>query len=236
VSRSALTSEIIWRELQLTREEKPVVISLSDIAASGGYYMAVGGDKILAEPNSITGSIGVFATVPNLNGVSEKVGINAEQVGTHHYSMDYSFFEPMRDDFREVLREGIDQAYQTFLDRVAEGRKISKGRADSLAQGRVWTGQQAFDNGLVDGLGGMPEALQMAADMAGITDFKLKILPRFKTGIERLMEDLGGGQMRTEDWITSELGQEWGQTLIALKQMFEQEGIQARLPFTLNIK
>ncbi|MGA9239190.1 signal peptide peptidase SppA, partial [Robiginitalea sp.] len=233
---SALTSEIIWRELQLTREEKPVVISLSDVAASGGYYMAVGGDKILAEPNTITGSIGVFATVPNLNGISQKVGINAEQVGTHHFSMDYSFFEPMRDDFREVLREGIDQTYQTFLDRVSAGRKISKARADSLAQGRVWSGQQALENGLIDGLGGMPEALQMAADMADITDFKLKILPRFKTGIERLMEDLGGGQMSTEQWIKTELGPEWGQTLIALKQIFEQEGIQARLPFTLNIK
>ena len=233
---SALTSEIIWRELQLTREEKPVVISLSDIAASGGYYMAVGGDKILAEPNTITGSIGVFATVPNLNGISQKLGINAEQVGTHHFSMDYSFFEPMRDDFREVFREEIDQTYQTFLDRVATGRKISKARADSLAQGRVWSGQQALENGLIDGLGGMPEALKMAADMAAITDFRLKILPRFKTGIERLMEDLGGGQMSAEEWISDELGPEWGQTLIELKHMFEQEGIQARLPFTLKIK
>jgi protease-4 len=198
--------------------------------------MAVGGDKILAEPNTITGSIGVFATVPNLSEVSEKVGINAEQVGTHHFSMDYSFFEPMRDDFREVLREGIDQTYQTFLDRVAQGRKITKGRADSLAQGRVWSGKQALENGLIDGLGGMPEALEMAADMAEISDFKLKILPRFKTGIERLMEDLGAGQMNTEQWITSELGPEWGRTLIALKQIFELEGVHARMPFTLNIK
>ena len=142
----------------------------------------------------------------------------------------------MRDDFRGVLREGIDQTYQTFLERVAEGRKMTRTRADSLAQGRVWTGQQALENGLIDGLGGMPEALEMAAEMAEITDFKLKILPRFKTGLERLMEDLGGGQMSTEQLITAELGPEWGQTLIALKQIFEQEGIQARLPFTLNIK
>ncbi|MDM9630496.1 signal peptide peptidase SppA [Robiginitalea aurantiaca] len=232
---SALSSELIWRELQLTRKAKPVVVSLSDIAASGGYYMAVGGDIILAEPNTITGSIGVFTTVPNLSGISEKVGINAEQVGTHHYSMDYSLFEPMREDFREVLRDGIEDTYQMFLERVSEGRKISLAKADSLAQGRVWSGKQALENGMVDDLGGMPEALELAAEMAGITDFKLQILPRYKTGLERLMEDLGGGQVSADQVITSELGPEWGETIMALKQLLKQEGIQARMPFILKI-
>lgn len=233
---SALTSELIWRELQLTRKEKPVVISLSDMAASGGYYMAVGGDKILAEPNTITGSIGVFATIPNLNGISEKVGINAEQVGTHHFSMDYSFFEPMREDFKEVLREGIDETYQVFLKRVAEGRSMSMARADSLAQGRIWSGKQALENGLVDGLGGMPQALEMAAEMAGITEFKLQVLPRYKTGIEKLMEDLSGGQVLADRWITSELGPQWAETIQSLKHLFREEGIQARMPFILKIQ
>lgn len=233
---NALTSELIWRELQLTRKEKPVVISLSDVAASGGYYLAVGGDKILAEPNTITGSIGVYATVPNLSQIAEKAGVNAEQVGTHHFSMDYSFFEPMRDDFREVLRSGIDDTYQLFLDRVSEGRNMSRTQADSLAQGRVWSGKQALANGLIDGLGGMPDALEMAAEMAGISEFKLKILPRYKTGIERLIEDLGGGEMSANEWITSELGSEWGETIIALKKLLKQEGIQARMPFILKIK
>ena len=233
---NALSSELIWRELQLTRKEKPVVVSLSDYAASGGYYLAVGGDKILAEPNTITGSIGVFATVPNISGVAEKVGINAEQVGTHHYSMDYSFFEPMREDYREVIREGIDDTYQLFIDRVAEGRKMSRSRADSLAQGRVWSGQQALENGMVDALGGMPEALEMAAEMAEISDYKLQVLPKYKTGFERLMEDLGGGQMSGDQWIISELGPQWGDTLIAIKKLLQQEGIQARMPFTLNIR
>lgn len=233
---NALTSELIWRELQLTRKEKPVVISLSDMATSGGYYLAVGGDKILAEPSTITGSIGVFLTVPNINEIAGKAGINAEQVGTHHFSVDYTLFEPMRDDFRAVLRQDIDETYQLFLDRVCEGRGMKRERADSLAQGRVWSGKQALENDLIDGLGGMPEALEMAAEMAGIANFKLRVLPRYKTGFERLMEDLGGGQVSADDWITAEFGPDWGETLTALKQLLKQEGIQARMPYILKIK
>lgn len=233
---SALTSEIIWRELQLTRKEKPVVVSLSDIAASGGYYMAVGGDKILAEPTTITGSIGVFATVPNISGLSDKIGINAEQVGTHRFSMDYSFFEPMRDDFREILKESIKKSYDTFLQRVADGRGIPVSRVDSLARGRVWSGAEALENGLVDRIGGMTEALDLAAEMAGISSYRLKSLPRYKSGLERLMDDLGGTQMGGESWIEAELGTDWAQALRELKNMLRQEGIQARLPYTLKIK
>jgi len=232
---SALTSEIIWRELQLTREEKPVVVSLSDVAASGGYYLALGGDSILAEPGSITGSIGVFATVPNISGLSEKVGINAEQVGTHAFSLEYSFFEPMREDFREILREGIEDTYQTFLTRVAEARKITLAEADSLAQGRVWSGTEALDKGLIDALGGMPEALEMAADLAGISEYKIQTFPRYKTGLERLMDDLGGSQVNTGTWLEAELGAEWAEVLRDLKSLLQQEGLQARLPYTLKI-
>ncbi|MDX1331880.1 MAG: signal peptide peptidase SppA [Robiginitalea sp.] len=233
---NALTSDIIWRELQLTRKEKPVVVSLSDVAASGGYYLAVGGDKILAEPSTITGSIGVFVTVPNISGLSDRIGINAEQVGTHNFSMDYSFFEPMREDFREILRGGIEKTYNTFLQRVADGRGIPVSKVDSLARGRVWSGTEALENGLIDGLGGMPEALEMAAEMAGIDSYRLKSLPKYKSGLERFMEDLGGAQMRGSDWIEAELGAEWLQTFRELKGILRQEGVQARLPFTLKIK
>jgi protease-4 len=233
---SALTSEIIWRELQLTREEKPVIISLSDVAASGGYYLAVGGDRILAEPGSITGSIGVFATIPNISGLSDKVGINAEQVGTHRYSLEYSFFEPMREDFREILRDGIEDTYNTFLRRVADARNITRAKADSLAQGRVWSGTEALQNGLIDALGGMPEALDLAAEMAQIQEYKVRSLPRYKTGLERLMDDLGGGESGAEAWLEAELGADWAQTLRELKNILRQEGVQARLPFTLKIQ
>lgn len=234
---SALTSEIIWREIMETRKEKPVVVSLSDVAASGGYYMAVAGDRIVTEPTTITGSIGVFATIPNISGLSEKIGINAEQVGTHDMSVDYSFFEPMGDDFREVVREGIEDTYETFLQRVADGRGISVAQADSLAQGRVWSGTDAVRLGLADALGGMPEALDTAAELAGVESYRTLSLPKYKSGLERLMEDLGGaGEAAGQAALTDRLGAEWAGILEQIREQLQRKGVQARLPFILEIR
>src|SRR5690606_442092 len=116
---SALVSEIIWREMQLAKEEKPLVVSFGNVAASGGYYIGVGGDKIFADPTTITGSIGVFGTIPNIRGLAGNIGINAEQVGTNKNSVDYSVFEPMNDSFRNTMQESIEETYNTFLERVA---------------------------------------------------------------------------------------------------------------------
>ncbi|MBT8205692.1 MAG: signal peptide peptidase SppA, partial [Eudoraea sp.] len=121
---SALTSDIIWREVIRTRKQKPVVVSMGDVAASGGYYIAVGADKIFAEATSITGSIGVFGTIPNISELAADIGVNAEQVGTNKNAVDYSFFEPMSDNFRAYLQEGIATTYNTFLERVAAGRDM----------------------------------------------------------------------------------------------------------------
>lgn len=140
---SPLTSDIIWREVEIAKEKKPVVVSMGNVAASGGYYIAAGADKIFAEPTTITGSIGVFGTVPNIKGLSDNIGINAEQVGTNKNSVEYSLFEPMSDTFRSVIQESIEEIYGTFLDRVAQGRNITVAQADSLAQGRVWSGVDA---------------------------------------------------------------------------------------------
>lgn len=234
---SALSSEIIWREIVETRKEKPVVVSLSDVAASGGYYMAVGGDRIVVEPTSITGSIGVFVTIPNMSGLSEKVGINAEQVGTHRMSSDYSFFEPMSEEFREVVRQDIEQSYQTFLQRVSSGRNISMERADSLAQGRVWSGKEAVRLGLADSLGGMPEALDLAAELAGVESYRTLSRPRYKSGLERLMEDLGGaGEAAGKTFVEQQVGAEWAEVLRQVSEQLKRKGLQARLPFTLEIR
>ncbi|MDG1570957.1 signal peptide peptidase SppA [Robiginitalea sp. M366] len=234
---SALSSEIIWRAIRQAREEKPVVVSLSDVAASGGYYMAVGADRIVTEPTTITGSIGVFMTLPNIGGLTEKLGISAEQVGTHPLSLDYSLFEPLSPEFREVLREGIEDTYQTFLERVSEGRNISVAQADSLAQGRVWTGQQAVELGLADTLGGMPEAIALAADMGGTENFRLVTYPKYKSGLERLMNDLNasGGEVSSR-LLERELGEEWVELLRQIKAQTRQEGVQARQPFILRIR
>ncbi|WP_445382951.1 signal peptide peptidase SppA [Robiginitalea sp. IMCC43444] len=233
---SALSSEIIWREIRQTQEKKPVVVSISDVAASGGYYMAVGADQIIAEPTTITGSIGVFMTIPNMGGLSEKIGINAEQVGTNQYSIDYSFFEPMSDGFREVLTEGVEESYQTFLKRVADGRGISLQRADSLAQGRVWSGTQALELGLIDELGGLDRALEVAAELAGVSEFRVQNLPRYKSGLERLMDDLGATAKVSEASLEAQLGSEWAQILKEIRTQLGREGLQARMPYTLKIQ
>ena len=234
---SALSSEIIWREIKRTAEKKPVVVSLSDVAASGGYYMAVAGDRILAEPTTITGSIGVFVTIPNISGLADKVGINAEQVGTHELSADYSLFEPLSPEFREVLRDGIEESYQGFLKCVAEGRNMSLAQADSLAQGRIWSGEDAVRLGLADALGGMPEALQEAADLADLESYRLQLYPKYKSGLERLMEDLGGaGVSSGQNLLEKELGADWVKLLGELRGQLRREGLQARLPYSLEIR
>lgn len=234
---NALTSDIIWREIELLKEVKPVVVSMGDVAASGGYYIAVGANKIFAEPTTITGSIGVFGTIPNISELAGNIGINAEQVGTNLNSVDYSLFEPMTDNFRAVVQEGIEATYTTFLNRVSQGRGISVAQADSLAQGRVWSGKDALSLGLIDELGGLSEAIKAAADLAEIESYSIKKLPRYKSGFERFMEDFGGASTsRKSDVIRDELGEEAYEIFKELKSALKQKGIQTRMPFTLNIK
>lgn len=233
---SALSSELIWREIQELRKVKPVVASFSDLAASGGYYIGVGTDKIVTEPTTLTGSIGVFATIPNVHEFAEKIGINSEQVGTHRQSVDYSLFEPLNNDFREVLRSDIEKTYQTFLTRVAEGRNISMERADSLAQGRVWSGEEAMKNGLADTLGGIDEALSAAAGLAGISSYRILSLPRYKSGLELLMEDFGASsELTLEKILPTEVAPIWLNVIHEIHRKVNEKGVQARLPYRLNI-
>ena len=233
---SALSSELIWREIQEVRKVKPVVVSFSDVAASGGYYIGVASDMIFTEPTTITGSIGVFATIPNVNGLADKFGINAEQVGTHRQSVDYSLFEPLNDDFREVLRSDIEITYNLFLTRVAEGRDISVSRADSLAQGRVWSGTDAVALGLADALGGLDDALSAAANLAGIDSYRILSLPQYKNGLEQLMDELGATATHSGNRaIEQVIGEDGILLLKEMQRQAQQQGIQARLPFQFKI-
>ncbi|WP_396635561.1 signal peptide peptidase SppA [Maribacter sp. R77961] len=234
---SALTSDIIWREVELTKAIKPVVVSMGNVAASGGYYIAAGADKIFAEPTTITGSIGVFGTVPNVSEFAEDIGINAEQVGTNKNSVDYSLFEPMTATFRNQVQEGIEDTYETFLERVAQGRNITVAQADSLAQGRVWSGIDAKGLGLVDELGTLEDAIEAAANMVELSSYGIKKFPKYKSGFERFMEDLGGASAKTKErMFKEEIGNEFYTILKNVKSITEQKGVQARMPFTLNIK
>ncbi len=234
---SALTSDIIWREIELAKKEKPVIVSMGNVAASGGYYIAAGADKIFAEPTTITGSIGVFGAVPNLSELAKNVGINAEQVGTNKNSVEYSLFEPMDDTFRTVVQEGVEQTYQTFLQRVAQGRNKTLAEVDSMAQGRVWSGVDAKRIGLVDELGNLNDAIDEAAKMAELKEYGIKKFPRYKSGIERLMEDMGGiSTTAKKNLIEEEIGVEAYNILKQVKAAMEQKGVQARMPFVLDIK
>ena len=234
---SSLVSDIIWREVVLTKEVKPVVVSFGNVAASGGYYLAVGADKIFAEPTTITGSIGVFGTIPNIHELSNDIGINAEQVGTNANSVDYSFFEPMKDSFRKQLEEGVEMTYDTFLERVAEGREMTKEAVNEVAQGRVWSGVDALELGLVDELGNLDDAVAAAAEMAGLDSHGIRKYPKYKSDFERLMEDFSSVKLKIgESVIQEELGNKTFQTLKELKRMTEQKGIQARIPYNLNIQ
>ncbi len=234
---SALTSDIIWREVMMAKKVKPVVVSMGDIAASGGYYIAVGADRIFAEPTTITGSIGVFGTIPNISELAGDIGINAEQVGTNTNSVDYSLFEPLSDDFRKVVQEGIEQTYNTFLQRVSAGRNISMAEADSLAQGRVWSGLDAKRLGLVDELGGLQDAIDEAAALSETDSYSIKKFPKYKSGLERILNGPGsvGSQEKASFW-RREIGEEAYGILSQLKLAIGQKGVQARLPFTLTIR
>ena len=234
---SALVSDIIWREVERTKAVKPVVVSFGDVAASGGYYIAAGADKIFAEPTTITGSIGVFGTIPNIQELATDIGINAEQVGTNANSVDYSVFEPMTDTFRAQIKEGIEATYDTFLERVAEGRNMSIAEVNEIAQGRVWSGADAIQLGLVDALGNLDDAIAAAAELAEVESYGIRKYPKYKSDFEKFMEGFGGAKAKIgEELLKEELGTELYQVLKEIKQISSEKGIQAKMPFTLNIK
>lgn len=234
---NALTADLIWREIERTKEVKPVVVSFGNLAASGGYYIGVAGDKIFAEPTTITGSIGVFGTIPNVHELATDWGINAEQVGTNANSVDYSVFEPMTDSFRAVVQEGIEDTYETFLERVAEGRSMSVEAVNEIAQGRVWSGADALGLGLVDELGDLDDAIAAAAEMAEIGEYGIKKYPRYRSDFEKLMQDMSGVKAELgQSMLKNEIGDEAFQVLKEFQNAARQKGVQARMPFTLNIK
>ena len=235
---SALTSDIIWREIELTKKTKPVIVSMGDVAASGGYYIACNATKIFAEPGTITGSIGVFGMVPNLKKVADKYGVNAEEVKTHENAAGYSVFEEMSPKYRETLTESIEIIYDTFISRVADGRKMSKEKVDEIAQGRVWTGTMAKQLGLVDELGSLDDAIAFAAKTAKTTDYKISLFPQYKIEFGDLIRKFFGMSVSSmqSQAIKEEIGVENYKLLQRINYLNETKGVQALLPYELNIK
>lgn len=232
---SALTSDLIWREIELTKKVKPVVVSMGNVAASGGYYIACNASKIFAEETTITGSIGVFGTLPNITKLTNNIGIHTEQVKTHQNAAGYSIFLPLDEGTKGTLQESVENIYKVFVGRVAQGRNMKFEAVDSIAQGRVWTGTDALKIGLVDKIGGMDDALKEAAKLANIKEYKTADFPAY----EKKFGDLFGGMpfMKSkESFIKEEVGEENYQMIEQIRRMSAQKGMQALLPYEINIK
>jgi protease-4 len=187
---SALASDIIWREIDLLKKEKPVVVSMGDLAASGGYYIACGADSIFANAGTITGSIGVFSVIPNVKGLmNNKLGISFDGVKTGQYADMPSTTRPLNATEQRFMQASVDSIYHTFISRVAVGRKKSIEYVDSIAQGRVWIGADAIKIGLVDRIGTLDDAIASAAKMAKLKGYGIKSYPESKSFIESFMEE-----------------------------------------------
>lgn len=231
---SALTSDLIWREIELTKKVKPVVVSMGNYAASGGYYIACNANTIFAEKNTITGSIGVFGVLPNFSTLATKIGINTEQVTTNE-NANYSPFVPLNEKFKGVTLEGVERVYKTFITHVAEGRKMTVAQVDSVAQGRVWTGTEAQKNGLVDKIGNLNDALKEAAALAKIKTYSTQNFPEYEKDFNDLFTNFPFAKTK-EALMKEELGEENYFILQQIKKVQLQRGIQARMPFEISIQ
>lgn len=232
---SALASENIWREVAITRKEKPVVISFGDVAASGGYYIACNSDSIFAQPNTITGSIGVFSLLPNMQSFfNNKLGVTFDAVKTSENADALSVTKPLTPMQRQYIQNEVDTIYHDFKSRVAEGRKKSMEFVDSIGQGRVWSGTRALQLGLIDRIGGLDAAVASAASLAKIKDYRLREYPDPPGLFDQYFDDFQ--QNAKNKAIEEDLGGDGLKTYLTLKKIKQLLGItQARMPFDLEI-
>ncbi|MEJ6794624.1 MAG: signal peptide peptidase SppA [Flavobacteriales bacterium] len=232
---SALASETILREMALAKEAKPVIVSMGDVAASGGYYIACQADTIVANPTTITGSIGVFGVLMNAKEMmNNKLGITIDTVKTNKHADIGTIFRPLTRVERQIIQNSVENVYDTFISRVAIGRNLSKEYVDSVGQGRVWTGRDALELGLVDVLGGLETAIEISSNMADLQDYRIVNLPKQKDPIEVLLQDLMGEEVRSSI-VKKELG-DFYDTYMELKNINSMDQIQMRMPQTFEIR
>ncbi len=232
---SALASEIIWRELDLARKVKPVIASMGDVAASGGYYIVAPADIIVASPNTITGSIGVFGLLVNAKGFfNNKLGITFDVEKTNTWSDFGSVYRPMADAERITIQKMVDDTYNTFVSRVADGRSLSYNDVDKIGEGRVWSGKNGLENGLVDVSGGLKDAIKIAAEKAGLGDnFRTVDLPRIEDPVTQIMKELTGDVK--ERIIRRDFPGEY-KYYTFIRNILNNDRIQARMPFEITIQ
>ncbi len=233
---SALASDVIHQEVKLAAEVKPVVASMGDVAASGGYYIAAPADTILASPNTITGSIGVFGLFPNIEVLlNDKIGISTDVVKTNKHSDVMSIKNPLDPAERAYIQRMVDDTYNTFVNVVAEGRSKSYEEIDAIGGGRVWAGANALELGLIDMFGGLEKSIEVAAEMAGLENYRVQSLPKLDDPMTAIMKQLtGGAAVRAERILRNELGDQY----IHYKKIQEiknMHGIQMIMPFEFEV-
>lgn len=230
---SALASDVIWREVALAKQVKPVIVSMGDLAASGGYYISAPADTILASPTTITGSIGVFGLFMNVKqGMNKYLGINVDVVKTNEHSDFFSIYRPMTAEEQAVGQIYIEETYQTFIGHVSEGRGIPVEKVDEIGQGRVWSGANAIDIKLVDKFGGLKDAIKLAAEKANLENYRIVEYPKQKDPFQQIMEDLTGKAKAA--FLKDELGaafREYNRVVNLIKN----QGVQARIPYDVEI-
>ena len=231
---SASASDNIWHSLEKLQEEKPVVVSMGDYAASGGYYISCGSDYIFAEPTTLTGSIGVFGVVPNAAKLATKHGITIDEVAIYPNSIDPSLMAPVGKGLAPLIQKSVENIYTTFLSRVAEGRGKTTDEIHEVAQGRVWTGRDALGLGLVDEIGGLYDAVEKAASLAGVEEYRVIQTTKPKKSIDTFMELLGGSK---DEEIRAVVGDELADMLGVMREISDENKLRvmARMPYGYRI-
>jgi len=228
---SAVASDIIWREVFLTKKDKPVVVSFGDVAASGGYYIACGADRIFAQPNTITGSIGVFGLIPNFQKLlTNQLGVTFDEVEMSEHAVFGGGTKPLDAFESKVVQAEVERVYGDFKSRVAEGRNQPEEEIEKIAQGRVWTGTQGLDRGLVDEIGSLDDAIAFAVKKASLKDYKVKFYPEEKSFAEQISESFA--EMKT-NWVKEQVGEHY-QLLQTIKQLKSRSGVQCRMPMEVE--
>ena len=231
---SAFASEQIWYAVKELKTKKPVIVSMSDYAASGGYYISCSADTIVAEPTTLTGSIGIFGMVPNVKELTDKIGLSYDVVKTNKYADFGNIMRPFSEGEKALLQMMVAEGYDTFITRCAEGRHTTKEAIEKIAEGRVWTGEAAKELGLVDELGGIDKALEIAVAKAGVGGYTIVSYPEKKDVLSSLLDTKPTNYVESQ-LLKSKLGEYYRQFGL-LTNLKEQSMIQARVPFELNIK
>jgi len=229
----ALASDIILRELELCQKEKPVIVSMGDVAASGGYWISCASDRILADPTTLTGSIGVFGVIPDFGRFMEnKLGISYENVATNQNAGFPSVVRPLTSFERNVMQKKVDNVYDLFLERVSGNRDLSLEEVDEIGEGRIWSGVDALELGLIDELGGLSDAIAIAVEISGLEEYRLLELPVLKAPIDQMIEQMTAGvYTRT---LKTELGTFYND-YTQIQSVMKWEGVQARLPYQIEL-